>query len=282
MVRGRYMESLNLLKEKQLDILRIVDKVCRENGIIYYLAYGTAIGAVRHQGFIPWDDDIDIIMLRDDYNKFLDKVQQQLPRNIFVQTYKSDKGYNLPFAKIRDSETTCQETGCENLDINHGVFIDLFPYDYIPEGKINRLKQSIYAELIWILLRKNEKKSGVKKIITNIISSFVSENKYEEVIEKLENKMSKYDKANCGYVANLNYGFGYASRLFSKKMFNPIEISFENEKFLIMEGYDQYLTMAYGDYMKLPPVEQRVGGHGYTIVDTNKSYIEVLNKNSKE
>ena len=117
------------LKAIELDILKAFIDVCKKNSLNYYLLGGSCLGAVRHHGIIPWDDDIDVGLLRADYNKFMEVGQKYLPEHYFLQNYRTDPEYYVNFAKIRDSRTTFIESSLKNLHINHGVYIDVFPLD---------------------------------------------------------------------------------------------------------------------------------------------------------
>jgi len=124
------------LKAIELDIFKAFLKVCKENDLRYFLAGGTLLGAVRHKGFIPWDDDMDVLMPRKDYDRFLEIGQSLLPPEYFLQTRQTDREYPCNFAKIRDSRTTFVEKSLKDRVINHGVYIDIFPLDYFPQSPV--------------------------------------------------------------------------------------------------------------------------------------------------
>ena len=123
------------IKEIELEIFKVFLDIANKLDIKYYLIGGTLLGAVRHKGFIPWDDDIDVGLPRKDYEKFIAEAQKYLPDYYFLQTYETDPEYPLSFAKIRDSRTTYLETALNNKKINHGVFFDIFPLDFYPENE---------------------------------------------------------------------------------------------------------------------------------------------------
>lgn len=126
------------LKKCQLEMLKAFAAVCEKLGISYFLDGGTLLGAVRHKGFIPWDDDIDVGMLRADYERFFAEGQALLPEHYFIQNISTDPQYTANFAKMRDSRTTYIETTLGRKRINHGVFIDIFVLDYYPENAFRR------------------------------------------------------------------------------------------------------------------------------------------------
>ena len=127
------------LQSKIFEMLKDIDKLCKENDIEYYLISGSALGAVRHKGFIPWDDDLDIGMTDENYFKFLKICEEKLDKDkYFVQTPKTEKNYYLSFAKIRDITTTLVEENNVDIDITYGVYIDVFPFVGVPNNKMNR------------------------------------------------------------------------------------------------------------------------------------------------
>ena len=143
--------KLENLKRAELEIFKHFVLCCEKLGVTYFLMDGSLLGAVRHKGFIPWDDDIDVGMMRKDYEILIAKAQTLLPEYLFLQTYKTDKGVMNNFAKIRDSRTTFIETSQKEQQINHGVYIDIFPLDGFPED----LKDQTVFERRNKLLRKH-------------------------------------------------------------------------------------------------------------------------------
>ncbi|EJT5936555.1 LicD family protein [Clostridium perfringens] len=257
------------LKKIQLELLLELDRVCKENNIKYSLAYGTALGAVRHKGFIPWDDDIDVLMLRADYNKFCDICKENLKEEYFIQNYKTDPNYPLSFAKLRNSNTTLVEKNNKNLDINHGVFIDIFIYDYVPLNKLNEYKQLFYIKLLCVLLQKNRYEKNIKGIIGKTINSFFPGRLHKIICELLEKNISKYNYNESRAISDLATNIKIPKEVFNKFKL----IKFENYKFFIVEDEKSYLSKNYGDYMKLPEEKDRIEHHEYVKFDANKSYL---------
>ena len=142
------VSQLKEVQQKELQILLEVDRICKRNGLTYYLIGGSALGAVRHGGFIPWDDDIDIAMPRDDYRKFLKLCSRELPAEYFLQTYTSQPDFPYPFAKVNLNNTTFIENRLHKLNIHHGIFIDVFPLDGVPHRK---MWQALEAKLVKFL-----------------------------------------------------------------------------------------------------------------------------------
>lgn len=266
------------LQEKELQILLAFDEFCRQKEIKYFLGYGTAIGAVRHKGFIPWDDDIDIIMLREDYEKVCKLQESDFPDGLFWQTIQTDSKYPYPFAKIRDVNTTFIESGYGELDICQGIYIDVFPFDFVSDNRFNRVMQCFLAEYIWGMAAKYRMTRHLSRLITNILNYHVSEREYLRRIKAAEEKMISLGKRGSK-VTLFSYGgrAKYARQLFSSSWFEqPVTIEFEGYKFPIQKEIGKILTEMYGDYMKLPPEEQRIAGHEAEIIDCNNSYRQYV------
>lgn len=170
MIQNKEM-NLRKLQLAELEILKDFIRVCNELKLTYFLDSGTLLGCIRHEGFIPWDDDIDVSMPREDYEIFLEKGQALLKREYFLQSYKTEPNYTLNFAKIRNSNTTFIESSVKDLNINHGIFIDIFPIDgYKPDRKIenyiNEKKITLYNVQINKLYNIKTPKTFKYKILT--------------------------------------------------------------------------------------------------------------------
>lgn len=266
---------MNQLQEIEYDILVKFDAICKKNKLKYFLAYGTALGAVRHGGFIPWDDDIDVVMLRDDYEKLCSLPLEEFPEDLFLQNVYTEINYPYPFAKIRKNYTTFVEEDTKNLRIHHGIFIDVFPLDYIPVKKIQRLIQLFWAEYIWILMSREKNLSFWKRMIVNILNcGGRSDEKYLQRLKKAEREITRY-KNKTNSVALLSYGGRavYAHQRFPLNEFTVTAVKFETQEFNIMRGWKHFLAMSYGDFMLLPPEKERVAGHNCVYLDYEKSIM---------
>lgn len=257
-------QLLNLEEEKKitLDILKAIDAFCKENNIQYYLAYGTLLGAVRHQGFIPWDDDIDLIMFRKDYDKFIQLFDQ-------VGNYKClsfDKGtYYYSYAKVTDLRTGIISDNALPIE-EMGVSVDIFPYDYLGDTAEEARAQNDKMLLIEKLMRYStynnagELKAqnvGFSKIIFYYIAKAFGWKFWGKVFKK---KYAGLDigpyKKYCGVLTMSVFRvFPVAeSDCFKETVYLP----FEDMEAPSPKGYDKYLTAIYGNYMQLPPEEKRV------------------------
>lgn len=262
------------LQMAQLSILKEIDKVCQKKGLSYYLAYGTAIGAVRHKGFIPWDDDIDIYMTLNDLNK-LEHCQSLFPSNLFIQTRKTDPEYGLMITRIRDSNTTLIENEEYDRDINHGVFVDIYPLYNSPVDS-KELKRLYLRSLIGrlFLYGKPPKNHGkflrfVGKTLLTIMPNLVKRRVVNSTFKLLKKQK------DTGYLTPLSKDDGKSIPVYPKEYFDSmVWVDFEDMKAPIPSGNHEVLKAVYGDYMKLPPMKKRVIHHDYRVVDCNNSYIK--------
>ncbi|WP_413854061.1 LicD family protein [Candidatus Ruminimicrobium bovinum] len=275
--------NIKKLQQVELKILEQFINICNKENLQYYVLGGTLLGAVRHKGFIPWDDDIDVAMPRKDYEKFLNVAQKYLSQEYFLQTYISDKEYFLNFAKIRNSNTTFIQNCFSKCNMNHGIYIDIFILDYYPINKIKCLLLNLKNKIF--LFRINEiynlskadyslyKKFCVKSL-AKILKIFYP-NIYSVLIKR-DILFKSIKKSNL----ITNYG-----GLYGKKEVSPIEwfgkginLQFENLTVKAPIEYDKYLTQIYGNYMKLPPKEKQISNHPTDIIDLEKPYTEYIKK----
>ena len=270
-----YMDrkALREIQLIQLEMAKEVKRICENNHIKYFLDAGTLIGAVRHEGFIPWDDDLDIGMLREEYEKFIVIAPSEL-REIYVLQTWSDVGYALPFAKIRKKNTIYKEINSKDTVGDCGIFIDIFPFDMYPKQKRERLIQGMYMEF-WkkVLLMKdgytpwlgtdNFVKRDIKKLIYKFIHLITISIPKKEIIKQYKEVAMRYNEYKGLDTYNQASDGRYGNWLVSKEwLSDTCELSFEGELFLCPCEYHQYLTKIYGDYMRLPPENEREDRHG--------------------
>ena len=262
--------DLKKLKVEEKKILDYFVKFCEENNLTYYLAYGTLIGAVRHKGFIPWDDDIDVHMPADDYIKFL-KLFKEKNKNddYFLQTIETEKYYHATFAKIRKNHSCMVEKEWSYMKIHKGINIDIFPLYPYPDNQNDRRKFRFLLKLSTLLVSKNNKTSSIKNKIVfgilRVIPRKVTNKWSSNIIYKLLNYRGAYSK----YITEA-CEVGYDREWFD----NSTKLEFEGTKYNAPSGYDSVLTSCYGDYMTPPKVEDR-SGHGDIILSFDKNYEEL-------
>ncbi|MBE6732995.1 MAG: LicD family protein [Ruminococcaceae bacterium] len=278
------VQQTQKLKSVELEILKYFIDICEKENIQYFLIGGTALGAVRHKGFIPWDDDIDVGMPRADYEKFISVAQKYLPEYYFLQNFYTDQNYPNNFSKIRDSRTAFIETSCRNIDMNHGVYIDIFPLDGYPAtklpSKIFDFKKKLINSRISMVFETYQAKS-LKSKIALFLLKIVYPN-YRTAVRSRETLYKKYNYSDSRYVVNHGGAWGRKEIVLKSYFGNGALGEFENLKVIIPENYDQYLKNVYGDYMTLPPKENRKGHHYCTVIDLEKSYIEYLSGDIKQ
>lgn len=249
------------LKIIQLNILDNLSKFCIKNKIHYILSYGTLIGAVRHNGYIPWDDDIDICMPRPDYERFLSLFNKK-NENYKVMEHRIDKNYKLPFAKVYDTNTIINEY--LYIKDNFGVYIDVFPIDGIKSD--NQIKLSILYNKLLNTKRaiiKNSQRSILKKVILSIGKIIIHPISIHCILKKITNISTIASFNDSQYAANIVSPYGKCE-IMPKELFQEFTMhKFENGEYKIPKEYDKYLKNIYGDYMQLPPIEKQVTHHFY-------------------
>ncbi len=263
------------LQEHSLKMFKVFIEVCEKLNLKYYVLGGTILGAVRHKGFIPWDDDIDVGMPREDYEIFISKAQEFLPKNYFVQTFKTDPEWPANFAKIRNSDTTFIESSVKNRKINHGIYIDVFPLDRHEDNKFklkifnfkNKFYQATIARCFYIPKQKRNWKWYFIRILTFFVPVKTALKKREKLLKS--NKGTKYLANYCG-------AWGVKEIVPSDWYGKGAELEFEGIKIIAPANYDAWLAQVYGDYMQLPPVEKRVTHHFNEVIDLEKSYKEYI------
>ena len=254
-------------------MLKDLVKACDENDIEYFLAGGTLLGAVRHKGFIPWDDDVDIYMTTKNYKRFLKIGQKALGNKYFVQNYRTEKNYMEMWTQIRANGTTSMPLDCKNYDIHFGICLDIFPIVGVSDNEKQRKKQinalNINRTLLADSYMKVKGEEPTRKLkLLYLIPRFI-----RRFICKINEHKIMLDTEKNNTVTELWYKFtnDYPAELFE----TSVMLDFEDAKFKVMNGYDEFLKILYGDYMQLPPENER-GGHslelGEIIFDTEKDY----------
>lgn len=258
-------------KEEQkcliLEILIDFDKVCKNNNIPYSLAYGTLLGAVRHNGFIPWDDDIDVIVTRENYVKLIGILNAKLQTNHIFVCVENTKGFSSPLGKIIDNTTVLKQQGHYSDKVELGVYIDVFVYDWIPVGKNEQnkvLNKAVFLTKLWSFFGNNY---GKHNIIIKKIRTMLNKTPLARYVSLYVNSWASSGTYEKVMMAALVYGVHDRRKntmLFSDLQ-NLKDYEFEGYHFLGIKNSDYYLKQWYGDYMKLPPIEKRVTNHN-TIV----------------
>ena len=250
------------LQRVLLGMAKDLDKFCRENNIEYYLIGGSAIGAIRHKGFIPWDDDFDIAMTHDNYMRFIELAPQKLNLEKYV-VQVGDKDWALLFTKIKLKETVCKEVEDNGPSQNdcQGIYIDIFPLDNVSDNPIMARWQYICAKylLCWTLSKRGYKSASWKKKILMAMAFPLN-------IKWLRNVVAYWTTAyNRKQTHALGFFYGitrWKNAVVSRDYYGtPLYVPFEDTELPVPEQYDLYLKHLWGDYMQLPPVKERQGKH---------------------
>ena len=269
--------ELEILHKTLMFMMERVKDVCDKNNIRYFLVGGTLLGAVRHKGFIPWDDDFDIGMLRSDYEKFMAIADKELGPDMFVENYDTCKGYGHVFGKVMLKGTVWNENFTQNVDCHKNIYIDVFPIDVTTANPVLSKLQFSKAKVVarMLLLNRNYKytKTGVKYILYRIGYYLSGKFTKEFLVNQWRRTATKYsntEKAKSKYVSMAGV-YSIDKESYGNTEFDSfIEVPFENLQLTIPANYDLLLKRAYGDYMQLPPEEKRVAKHNIVKMDFGK------------
>jgi len=256
------------LKVLQLEIMQSIHDFCIQNDIRYSISGGTLLGAVRHKGYIPWDDDIDCMMPRPDYEKFLRTFNRKKSDFKVISCY-NNKSFYQPFAKVINTKTILIGSGDRKIQ-NLGVNVDVFPIDGLPNEEKNRKrywnkigKKKNFSSVIYTKFMPNE--FWIKKIIRIILYYLFRPFPANWYAKKLHKIAMKNSFENSIFVANSIFGY-HTKEQMPKTLFDDfILLDFENKSFLSVKNYDTYLSNLFGDYMQLPPKEKQIQKHDFEV-----------------
>ena len=275
---------MTALQKVEYDLLGEFIGVCEKLGLRYYLVCGTALGAVKYKGFIPWDDDIDVALPREDYDLFCKKAQELLPDHVFVQTYETDPAFPAFYCKLRNSETAYIEKSVKSIPMNHGVYIDVFPLDGYPASEKEALRMERKKQLLKLMLdcafELSPHASVKAKLVFGLERALGFHKKTAKIAKKIEKLVSAYSvddselwcnhgnwQGNLEYAPREQYGEGTFAE-------------FEGLKVRVPERYDEYLTQKYGNWRAELPKEEQVGHHYYEVCDLERSFKEYVSINN--
>ncbi len=259
-IKYDYSDVKKIVQNKQIYILDTIISICDKNNINYWLDAGTLLGAIRHKGFIPWDDDIDIGLMRQDYNKLLELIPSNLPNDLVLQSRKTDNKYKLPFIKIRDKYSIIES----EFNFN-GIFIDIFPFDKMPKSNLlKKLQVSLFkgleAMMIHTDIRKLNiaKKTGIKPklmraliIILSKFGSLLGEKSFDFLYNSIKSisKLSNSNEIGDGLTAS----WAYYKSIRNIEVYQTVKKgNFNNNVYNIPIDYDKYLKTLYGDNYMTP------------------------------
>ncbi len=271
------MSTLREIQMCSFEILKEVVRVCEKHNLTYFLGYGTLLGAVRHKGFIPWDDDIDIEMPLKDYRKFLKIAPKEISKDFFIQSHKSDPAYNLFWTHVRANNTTSMPIKQRDWNIHFGMHIDIFPLVGVCRGKLSRKLQTKGLQIARTLISKdyiqacepNSLATNTKLKILYKLPYFVRKFLCDTIL-----RIVLKDPFKSKICSALEIGF---SCNLDPSVYNEnTMVEFEGSSFVAPKNYDYVLTAIYGDYMTPPPENERFWGHegthGKIIYDHTKDF----------
>lgn len=271
--------SVRDVQKKILETMKFIDKLCRENGIVYYIMGGTALGAIRHGGFIPWDDDLDIFMTPTEYEKFKGVFESQKSEDFVLQEWRTTPNY-LEYAKIRMNGTTfIEEHFKDRTDMHHGIYVDIMILHKVSMGKLSQkltYLESKFVTLYGLSQRNWKPKSKAQALVLASLKilpcKWMAKVCYKRIY-KFDDRTDNF--MYCYWITPAKFRNG----LFDKSFFeSPVDIPFEDTVLLGSKKIKEYLEYRYGDYMKLPSQEAQMAAIHAMIYDTKKDYKEYLNE----
>ncbi len=265
--KSKALEDIRELQVIAMDILKDISKVCREAGLRFYMAEGSLIGAIRHKGFIPWDDDIDLAMPREDYEKFLEIAQEKMGDKYRIQHHTTVEKYWSPFIKVRliTDDPKFRQMHIAHLTEDNGPLIDIFPLDNVPRAdslgqRLNSQKIRMYRGMITRKLGCIKSKDLPSRAV-KLLGVFWS---LEGLHHRLERLHTKYNSPDNPYYVNWASYYPVQKETFPKEAFGePVFVPFEDFEMPVPSDYDTVLRTIYGDYMTPPPEDKRVIKHHF-------------------
>lgn len=259
--------TLQELKEIEFDILKMFDAFCKENNIKYYLAFGTLLGAIRYKKFIPWDDDIDVLVPREDYDRLLNLFQDNERYHLFA--FEKEKNFHFPFSKLCDMTTRKEETVYPNKGVELGVEMDIFPLDAFDNDieKAKKESKRIQRLMHYLLCTKVDKpntKNPIKYVVWSVILAFYKMLGGGYFVKKIIKECYSKKQTESNYVGAKAWCiYGERGIIPAEVFAEAVDIEFEGEMFPAPVGWDTYLTCLYGDYLPEPPKEKQKTHHSF-------------------
>lgn len=258
------MIELEKMKSAQIEIMDEVHRICCENKIAYYIIGGTALGALRHGGYIPWDIDIDIAMPREDYERFAEICQKSLSKRYIYRDYRNTKNFTHPHALvcIKNTYLDIKSAKLNPKEENLGIYLDVFPLDKAPEDIELQKKQISKLEFIKelkLLKRAYRYKPDFKNtVIKKIVSAMIFWTDMDKINADFDRECRRYENSDSKLLCSMSSHYRYSKQCMPAEIYGtPQLVKFEDKEYYAPEKLDDYLTRIYGDYMKLPPEDER-------------------------
>lgn len=268
---------MNALQARQRELLAMFIEVCERLGLRYFLVCGSALGAAKYKGFIPWDDDVDVALFREEYELFLAKAPALLPEHVFLQNHRTDPAFPAIFSKLRNSETTYVEKSASRLPIHHGIFIDIFPLDGYPAARAEQrrleCRKWIYRRLLSAAYRPDRawkwlfiaplRLAGVRRHTAAIAR------RYEAMI-------ARYGTDDSAIISNHGNWQGKLEYAPREQYGDGVWGEFEGLRVRLPAQTEAYLAQKYGDWRREPPPDEQIGHHYFTRCDCARPYTDYL------
>lgn len=251
-------KTLHKLQQTELELLIEFDRVCRKNKIRYTLTGGTLLGAVRHGGFIPWDDDADVSMLRCEYEKFREVCRTELGEQYYFQDMELTEGYRWGYGKLRKKNTLFLRENQEHMPYEQGVFIDVFPRDSVPDGKWRRKWHKFQCfcvrKILWSAVGQKADRRWYMRGWYCVLNKLVG----KRVFRLYRHLLKKSSDNSTTLVRNLTFPVPNKADGYCREWYHEsVELEFEGHRFQVNKEYKKWLEQEFGDYMQLPPMEKR-------------------------
>ena len=263
----REIIDINELQSIELNILKEIDNYCLENKLQYFVTAGTMLGAVRHKGFIPWDDDIDISMPRSDYQKLICEFSSE---HYSILTNENTEDYYYNFAKIVDKRTYAKENLHKNEIKELGVWVDIFPLDGLTSYKGGLHYKIVHFLNRMCLFAKSDDLTAYRGWLNKLLCNLSRWIGFKKIIKLYNIAVRKYDIKSVPYYFLPNSTYGKKVISSTKNLKDTLRVPFENIQVNIPDGYDNILKNVYGDYMTLPPVDKRIAHHNASFYWKNE------------
>lgn len=269
--------TLRRLQLTQLEILRVFDRICVEHGLKYSLYAGSLLGAVRHGGFIPWDDDLDVCMSRADYDRFIALWDSVKPEGYLLQNKENTPAFTQSFTKIRKDHTTFLQYESEKGKYHTGIFLDIFPVDRIPNGRFDRLLFKWNCMKYQLFTREFVPPKGnmLLKAGCKLILACTPERKRQSARQKALSRITQYQNQTELETVMIET-MGSVRKAYAADLLDAYTaLPFEDGEYMCFAGWDDHLKRKFGDYMQLPPAEERGWRHHPIILDFERNYEEI-------
>lgn len=269
--------EIEALQKKSMEILLFFKEFCEKHDLLFYFCGGCCIGTIRHQGFIPWDDDVDVFMPRTDYEKLCRLWAKEVDPEQYILCRADETHFvRSQLTAIVDPHTTFIKENQQDLDIPHGIRLEVLPLDGCPDSRIKRKIQLFWGLVYQVFCMQDPptSKGKIPELLGRAaLFCFPGWKRKTKVWKLAEKKMSRYPIKDCSKITELCVRFEYMTNEYPKEAFtSAVWKEFEGEQMPIPAGYDTYLKMAFGDYRKLPPKEKQIPKHDAVLIDTENGY----------